>query len=314
MEFQYRGLKAKLSRHIVTDQELEQQLQNLLKAHPKLEEVTDRPAALGDELVLDYAGFCDGEQFAGGTAENQSLTLGSGTFIPGFEEQLVGANVGDKVVVEVTFPQQYHAENLAGKAAQFHCTVHGIRLNTPRELTDDFAKEVFGIPTAEALKKALKDNMQAHSDQQAEMELQDQLLRQAADTLSARISPEELTAAVDEQMERLQAQLAQQGLSIAMYTQFMGTTEEALRQQLEPEAMQNLKIQKTVDRIVLLEAMTVTEAELETTLNAVCSNNGLTRQQLQPHQTPEFMDAVRRSILTGKVMDLLRQWAKIEVE
>ena len=115
-------------------------------------------------------------------------------------------------------------------------------------------------------------------------------------------------------MERLQAQLAQQGLSIAMYTQFMGTTEEALRQQLEPEAMQNLKIQKTVDRIVLLEAMTVTEAELETTLNAVCSNNGLTRQQLQPHQTPEFMDAVRRSILTGKVMDLLRQWAKIEVE
>ena len=113
MSFIYKGLSAQLEKHIVTDAEIDHQMQRLLQQSPRITEVIGRPAQLGDEVVLDYAGFCGDEQFAGGTAENQTLTLGSGMFIPGFEEQLVGKDVGEEVTVRVTFPEQYHSEALA---------------------------------------------------------------------------------------------------------------------------------------------------------------------------------------------------------
>ena len=131
MSFTYKGLSANLDRHIVTAEEIDRYMQRLVEQNPRIAEITDRPTELGDEVVLDYAGFCDGEQFAGGTAEMQTLTLGSGMFIPGFEEQLVDKVPGEEVTVKVTFPQEYHAENLAGKAAEFKCKIHQIRVKTP---------------------------------------------------------------------------------------------------------------------------------------------------------------------------------------
>ena len=124
MSFVYRGLSAKLDRHIVTDEEVDRNLQRLLQQTPRIAVIKDRATQLGDEVVLDYAGFCDGEQFAGGTANSQTLVLGSGMFIPGFEEQLVDKVPEEKVIVKVTFPESYHAENLAGKEAEFPCTIH----------------------------------------------------------------------------------------------------------------------------------------------------------------------------------------------
>ena len=129
MSFTYKGLKAELSKHIVTDTEVDRQIQRLQQQNPRIAVITDRPTQAGDEVVLDYAGYCDGEQFAGGTAQNQTLVLGSGMFIPGFEEQLLDKVVEEPVVVEVTFPTQYHAPELAGKKAEFHCTIHEIRMD-----------------------------------------------------------------------------------------------------------------------------------------------------------------------------------------
>ena len=136
MSFTYRGLQAKLDKHMVTGEEVDRNLARLLQQNPRIAVIKDRPTELGDEVVLDYAGFCDGEQFAGGTAEMQTLVLGSGMFIPGFEEQLVDKVPGEEVTVHVTFPESYHAENLAGKAAEFRCTIHEIRVKTPYELDD----------------------------------------------------------------------------------------------------------------------------------------------------------------------------------
>ena len=124
MSFTYRGLKAELSRHIVTGEEVDRQLQRMQQQNPRIALIEDRPTQNGDEVVLDYAGFCDGVQFPGGTAEMQTLVLGSGTFIPGFEEQLLDKVPGEEVTVHVTFPKEYHAENLAGKAAEFRCKIH----------------------------------------------------------------------------------------------------------------------------------------------------------------------------------------------
>ena len=226
MSFVYRGLKATLNRHIVTDAEIDRQMERLQQQYPRIAIVKDRPTQSGDEVVLDYAGFCNGEQFAGGTAEKQTLVLGSGTFIPGFEEQLLDKVPGEKVTVQVTFPEQYHSADLAGKAAEFRCVIHEIRVKTAYELDDVFAKEVGGCDTFEQMRKKLGESLQQYSDERGEMDLQDRLLRQAAETLEFQPTEAQLSAELDNQMDNLKAQLAQQGLSIEMYCSFMNTTEE----------------------------------------------------------------------------------------
>ena len=203
MSFTYKGLKAKLERHIVTDEEIDRNMQRLLQQNPRIALVDDRPTQLGDEVVLSYAGFCDGEQFAGGTAENQTLVLGSGMFIPGFEEQLVDKVPGQEVTVKVTFPAEYHAENLAGKEAEFRCTVKQIRVKTPYELDDTFAKEVGQCDTLAEMRQKMGESLQAYADERGEMDLQDQLLNQAAQTLEFTITDKMLEDAVEDQMRNL---------------------------------------------------------------------------------------------------------------
>ena len=161
MSFQYRGLSAQLTRHIVTPEEVQQQLERLRQQNPRIASITNRPSRLGDELVLDYAGYCDGKQFEGGTAQNQTLVLGSGAFIPGFEEQLVDKVPGEEVAVKVTFPTEYHAKELAGKAAEFHCAIREIREKTPYQMDDVFAKEVGRCETMEEMRKKLTESLQA---------------------------------------------------------------------------------------------------------------------------------------------------------
>ena len=311
MSFTYKGLKAELSKHIVTDTEVDRQIQRLQQQNPRIAVITDRPTQAGDEVVLDYAGYCDGEQFAGGTAQNQTLVLGSGMFIPGFEEQLWDKVVEEPVVVEVTFPTQYHAPELAGKKAEFHCTIHEIRVKTQYELDDVFAQEVGGCYTFEELQEQVKKSMQEHVDQRGEMDLQDRLLRQAAATLDYTVNPEELEEAVNQQLQNLEAQLAQQGLNLQMYCQFMNTTEEDLRKDAYPAAEAAMKNMAAVDKIVEIEKLEATQEELGQAIAVICRNNGVTVEQLKDVYDEEFEKAVMRSVLTGKVMAFIREAADV---
>ena len=311
MAFTYKGLSAKLDRHIVTEEEVNRQLQRLVQENPRIAEVTDRPTENGDEVVLDYAGFCDGEQFAGGTAENQTLVLGSGAFIPGFEEQLLDKVPGEKVVVKVTFPKQYHAENLAGKEAEFHCTIHSIRVKTPYEMDDTFAREIGGCETMEDFRTRLQESMQAYADNQGEMDLQDQLLRQAAETLDYEPTPEEIEKGIDEQIKVLQAQLAQQGLSLEMYCSFMNTTEEKLREDARETAISALRSQAAIAMIVELEGLTADPEDIVRAEEIIARRNNMTVEQLESYKDEDFNAAVRKSVLTGKVMRLIRDAADI---
>ncbi len=312
MEFIYKGLRASLDRHIVTGEEVDRQLQRLQQQTPRYAEITDRPTQSGDEVVLDYAGFCDGEQFAGGTAENQTLTLGSGAFIPGFEEQLLDKVVGEEVTVKVTFPEQYHAENLAGKEAEFKCKIHQIRISTPYDLDDLFAKEVGGCDTLEEMRQKLQESLQQYTDERGEMDLQDRLLRMAADTLDVTISDEELEKAVEERINALKAQLSQQGLSLEMYCSFLGTTEEQLRQDAQPDAITAIRCQAAVDKVVELEKLEASKEEIGEAVAVICQQNGMTVEQLKPYYSAEFEAAVVRSVLMRKTMELLRENAIIE--
>ena len=311
MSFTYRGLKAELNRHIVTEEEINHNLQRLQQQNPRIAEVQDRPTALGDEVVLDYAGFCDGEQFAGGTAENQTLVLGSGMFIPGFEEQLVDKVPEEKVIVKVTFPAQYHSQELAGKDAEFHCVIHSIRIKTPYELDDVFAREVGRCENMDQMRQILGQTLQAYSDERGEMELQDRLLRQAADTLDFTPSEAQIEAELDAQMQNMEAQLAQQGLNMEMYCQFMGTTREQLREDNRAAAVQGVKRNAAIEQIVALEGLEPEAAELEQAYEVICRQNRMTMEELKPYVDAEFEHAVRQRVLTTKAMALIREAAQI---
>ena len=311
MSFTYRGLKAKLNRHIVTTEEIDRQMERLRQQNPRIALIDNRPTEQGDEVILAYAGFCDGEQFAGGTAEHQSLVLGSGMFIPGFEEQLLDKVPGEEVTVKVTFPEQYHSEDLAGKAAEFKCKIHEIRVKTPYELDDVFAKEVGECETFAEMQAKLKESLQSYTDERGEMDLQDRLLRAAAETLEYTPSEGEIEEAVQEQMNNLRAQLSQQGLTLDMYMQFMNTTEEALREEAKPAALAALQSAAAIDRIVEAEKLTAEKEEVAQALSMVCRQNNMTMEQIKPYYDEEFEKALIRSVLTGKAMHLIREAAVI---
>ena len=307
MAFTYKGLQAKQDRHLVTEEEVNRQLQRLVQENPRIAEIKDRPTEQGDEVVLDYAGFCDGEQFAGGTAENQTLVLGSGAFIPGFEEQLLDKVPGEKVTVKVTFPEKYHADNLAGKEAEFICTIHSIRVKTPYELDDTFAREVGGCENLNEMQTRLQESMQSYADQQGEMELQDKLLRMAADTLDYTPDESEVEKAIDQQLDTMKAQLAQQGLSLEMYCSFMQTDEKTLREDSRQSAISALRSKAAIDKIVELEGLVAEESEIAQAVEIICRRNNMTLEQLEPYRDEEFNKVVSHSVLTGKVLHLIRE-------
>ena len=308
MEFLYKGLEVEFDRHIVTDGEVDTQIERLRQQTPNVKVVTDRAAQNGDELLLDYAGFCDGEQFAGGTAEQQTLVLGSGMFIPGFEDQLIGANVGDHVDVNVTFPEQYHADNLAGKPAVFKCTVHEIREKNVYDLDDIFA-QALGLESFEQLRAAVRESIQNYTDERGQMDLEDRLIRKAAQTLSFDPSEEEMEQAMDEQMDSLAAQLVRQGLSLEMYAQFTGKTIADLREEQRGDARENLRIRCAIEKIVELEGIAVSQEEMDAAVADVARENELTLEQMQSYVSDEFLDAVKRSVQLRKVMKLVRESA-----
>jgi len=262
-------------------------------------------------VVLSYAGFCEGIQFPGGTAENQTLVLGRGMFIPGFEEQLVDKVPEEKVIVKVTFPEQYHSAELAGKDAEFHCVIHAIRVKTPYELDDTFAREVGRCENMAQMRQALGQSLQAYADERGEMELQDRLLRQAAATLTFQPSAAQIEAELDNQMQNLQAQLAQQGLTVEMYCQFMSTTREQLREDSRADAEQAVRMKAAIEQIVDLEGLTPEQAEIDEAYDVICRQNRMTMEELKPYVDAEFEQAVIQRVLSTKAMALIRETAEI---
>ena len=311
MSFTYLNLQGKLEHVTATAEDIDRQLQRLLQANPRIIPVTGRAAALGDELVLDYAGFSEGVQFPGGTAEKQTLTLGSGMFIPGFEEQLVGANIGDDVTVTVTFPTEYHAPELAGKNAEFRCHVHEIRTHDSYQLDDTFAKEIGQCENMEQMRENMGKALQDYYNQRAEQELRWQLMHQAAATVEEQPTDEELDRMVEAQMETLTAQLAQKGLTLEAYCQFTGSDEKKLREDMRPDALEAFRTQKAVEKIAQLENLTVTDEEMDAAIQRICADNHMSAEDLKPYFDIGFLTVVRQQMLRDKATVVVRRSAQI---
>ncbi len=311
MSFTYLNLQGKLEHVTATAEDIDRQLQRLLQANPRIIPVTGRAAAVGDELVLDYAGFSEGVQFPGGTAQKQTLTLGSGMFIPGFEEQLVGANIGDDVVVTVTFPTEYHAPELAGKPAEFRCHVHEIRTHDSYQLDDTFAKEIGQCENMEQMRENMGKALQDYYNERAEQELRWQLMHQAAATVEEQPTDEELDRMVEAQMETLTAQLAQKGLTLEAYCQFTGSDEKKLREDMRPDALEAFRTQKAVEKIAELENLTVSDEEMNAAIERICADNHMSAEDLKPYFDNGFLTVVRQQMLRDKATEVVRRSAQI---
>ena len=311
MKFQYKGLKGTLEHLTVSDSDIDKHLERMRTQTPDITVITDRPSALGDELVLDYSGAVDGVKFDGGTAQMQTLTLGSGTFIPGFEEQLLNKSTGERVTVRVRFPEQYHAAELAGKDAEFDCLIHEIRSRGVYALDDRFAREVGRCESMAQMRQGVGKALQAYYDDRAEAELLDSLIRQAAATLDYAPTQAELDRAVDEELNNLRAQLAQQGLTLDAYCSFTGKTEAQLRDELLPDAKQGLLIRTAIQKIAALEAIAAEDAEIEAAQREICRQNNINLDQLDDDSVGAFEQAVTQTVVARKVLQLVRAAAKI---
>ena len=311
----YKGLKAVRVVQLVTDEQLAQQLEEIRRQYPLSTPITDRAAKLGDEVLIDYAGFVGDNQFEGGTAERQPLMLGSGTFIPGFEEQLVGAKIGDKVDVRVTFPQEYHATDLAGKEAVFHCTVHAITAKSLRELDDQFAKDIGMLNSLEEMKGALRAQMQQYADQVSDAQMRDQLLNAlVAECEELEVSDELIEAELDDAVKTVYQQLQQQGLTLDDYLQFCGRTLEDLRAELRPNATSTVKARLALQEVSRLENITVSEEEIEAEYQVFSRECGIPVEQLKQACGNDALEALRKDVTMKKTIAILVDNAEITVQ
>jgi len=308
----YKGLKGTYERLIVSEARVDRQVDTLLEQHARVIPVTQRASEPGDELVLDYAGFCDGVQFEGGTAQNQSLVLGSGTFIPGFEEQLVGARPGDAVDVRVTFPTPYHSEALAGKEAVFKCNVRAIRQREKYAPDDAFAREVGGFDSFKAMRKALRQGMQAYADLQADADLKLRLLDELVARYDGDVDEAQVKSALEAEMQSLRAQLARQGLTLEAYCRFTDRTEEQLRADRLPDARRQVIRQQILLEIIEAEGIEANEDDVAEEIRRLCRQNNMTPEQLSARLDEASQRAIVQNVLADKALERLKECAEIE--
>ena len=312
---QYKGLKAVKKAQKISDAHVMQELENIRQQRTKVIEIHDRPAQNGDEVIIDYAGFVGDFQFPGGTAEMQPLTLGSGMFIPGFEEQLVGANVGDKVDVNVTFPEVYHSADLAGKEAVFHCTVHAIQTKEVPELNDEFAKQFNGITSLEDMKAQLKQQLQAYADQYAQNKVRDELLKELVKHVEdVTFDEAEVKMEIDIAVEGFARQLEQRGMNLEGYLQACGRTREEMDAELRPQAEDTIKARMALNEVCRLEGITVTQEEVDQAYAEVAKMYNVTVQDVKDAYGADNDEKLRKDVLLKKAIAVLEANAEITEE
>lgn len=260
---EYKGLKVDKVSNRVTAKEVDAKLEEEQKKNARTITVEDRAVQDGDEVVLDFEGFVNGVAFAGGKGENYPLTIGSGSFIPGFEEQLIGAEAEKEVEVNVTFPEEYHAEDLAGKEAVFKCTVHEIKVKELPELDDEFAAEVSEFDTLEEYKADIKAKIKEQKIAEGKRQKEDQAVEKAVANATMEI-PE---AMIDTQVQQMAQDFAQrmqsQGLTMEQYFQFTGLTADKMMEELRPQAVKRIETRLVLEAVAKAENIEITDEKVD---------------------------------------------------
>ncbi len=304
----YKGLKVNKTVTVVSDEETTAELDRLRERNARIITVTDRAAQMDDNTMIDFDGYVDGVAFAGGKGEGYALTLGSGQFIPGFEEQIVGKNVGEEFDVNVTFPTEYHAEELAGKAAVFKVKLNEIKTRELPVADDEFAKDVSEFDTLAELKADLAKKLQERKDTDSNNAMENELIDAIVEKLKADIPPVMFDRQVDEMVHDFGHRLQAQGLDMATYLQYTGMEEESFRKNFLPQAERQVKVRLALEKIALLEKLEATQAELDEEYDKMAQSYGLEVDKIKT-----FIPAkdLATDMMVKKAIDFVRENAKI---
>ena len=306
---EYKGMEVPAQDTTVTDADVDDALETKRQQQAELVLKEDKPAEKGDTVVIDYKGSVDGEEFDGGSAENYSLELGSGSFIPGFEDQLIGHNADEDVDVNVTFPEDYHAKNLAGKDALFKVKIHEIKEKQLPELDDDFAKDVDeDVDTLAELKEKTKKQLQEEKDNQAKAAIEDAAINKAVVNAEIQDIPQAmLDDDTNRQMQQYLAGMQQQGISPQMYFQITGTKEEDLKKQFANDAAQRVKTNLVLEAIVDDANLDATDEEIAKEISDLAKQYGMEEDAVKKALSK---DMLMHDIKIRKAVDLVADSAK----
>ena len=300
----YKGVEIDKIEQEVKDEDVENEIKALQKRNARMI-LVERPAKEGDTVLLDYSGFVGDEQFEGGTAERQELKLGSGMFIPGFEEQLIGATPGEKKDVVVTFPEEYHAESLAGKEAVFHCLVHEIKEEQLPELDDEFAKDVSEYDTLEELKKANRERLEAYAKAGSESQMKEAALGKVVAANEVEVPRAMVEDEMDRMCQELDQQLRYQGMGLQQYLQFTGKDMAAFRDELRPDAERQVKTRIILMGIVEAEKIQVSQEEIEEELKVMAAQYQMTADKLKEMIGVENLTFLMKDLQVKKAIEFI---------
>ncbi len=305
---QYKGFAAERPSVKVTEDEINSEIEAVRARNSRTIEITDRAAANGDIAVIDYEGFVDGVAFEGGKGERYSLSLGSGQFIPGFEDQIVGHNAGDSFDVKVTFPEEYHAKELAGKEAVFKTVLHEIKFNELPELDDDFAKDVSEFDTLAEYKADIEAKITERHNKAADAEVEGKLIDALIENMEADIPEAMFVNETENQLRDYDNRLRMQGLDLGTYLKYTGLDLDKMREQFRPRAERQVKTRLALEQVAKLEKIKVTAADTNAEIKKIAEMYNMKAEDVKKQISS---DMLAEDIKVGKAIELVKESAVI---
>lgn len=304
----YLGIEVDKVVNLVTDDDINAQIDRMRERNARLVSIDDRAAEKGDISDIDFEGFVDGEAFEGGKAEGFELELGSGQFIEGFEDQVIGHNTGDEFDVNVTFPEEYHAENLKGKAATFKVKLNALKKKELPELDDDFVKDATEFDSVDALKADLKEKMEAANEKKAEQETETNIFNKLIEKMEADIPSVMFEKRVAEMVQDFRHRIEAQGMDLNLYLKYTGMDLESFKKSFEDRAEQEVKLRLALEKVAELEKIEVTSDEIEAELKAIADLYRMDIKKVKARISPKdiFTD-----LAVSKAANLVKDSAKI---
>ena len=293
-----------------TEEDIEKEIASELEKNARTVVVEDRAIAEGDTAVIDYEGFCDGVAFEGGKAENHPLVIGSHSFIPGFEEQLVGKTTGEETEINVTFPEEYHSADLAGKAAVFKIKVNEIKTKEVPVLDEEFVQDVSEFDTVEEYKASIKEKVEARKAREAKSEQTDEAIKKIVDKAKMEIPELMIDTQCEDMINQFGQQMAQQGFSMQQYMQITGTTPAQLKEQVREEAINRIETQLVLEKIANIEGITISDEELDAELAKMAEMYKMELAQLQSYMGAEEKEAMRKDMAEQKTVEFIMSSVK----
>lgn len=301
----YKGIAADKKLVLVTEEEVEQELSRVQKRNSRLITVEDRGIILGDTAIIDYEGFVDGLAFDGGHGHDHSLQIGSGSFIPGFEEQLVGAAAGQDVDVSVSFPEEYHSKELAGKPAQFKVTVKEVKSSESPDLDDEFAKDVSEFETLAEYKEDIRSKLTKEAREKADSEFENKVIDAAISEMTVEIPEVMITSRAKALVRQMASQLAQQGMKLEMYLAYMGMTEAQLQESMRERAKGLVKTTILLNSVIKAEGIKATDAMIDEELLEYSGKSGQTLESIREKLSAEDLEQIGEDVCRKAAMKLI---------